>query len=73
MDLEIIDIIINELNDDRLRKGIIGSTEEIQEKCPQYYSQVMNVIYELGTITCNHGHCKELDEIKDKAFKLINL
>lgn len=38
-----------------------------------FESSVTSLIGELGSITYIQGHSKELDELKDRVWRLINL
>ena len=64
---------LKELEETRHRKGIVGDTESIQDRYPEFYEKVVTFLYRLGIVTELDGHSQELDKLKDRAFKLIGL
>jgi hypothetical protein len=68
-----IDAHLLRLQNKRVRMGISGGSETIQIKFLDFYNECLFILYKLGTMTENNGHSRELDKLKDRAFRLIGL
>jgi hypothetical protein len=47
--------------------------DQMLENYPDYFDTVVKFIRVLGDITEKEGHSKELDDIKNSAYKLIGI